>query len=189
MSEHNWFEVVIVNSYPVLVVVGLLILCSCLCGCWQSCERSLGAMCSCCTTCFTSATKSVSRDARAGGGATGAASAASAASVAPARGRSGGGGEREGGECAALVSCITCCNCCGVCGPPRGVQMAQPVAAADESGDGKVARAVKAVAVANASDGKPSDDDAGNPYGPNVDQLAQSAHVPLLALDQCMIRV
>ena len=67
--------------------------------------------------------------------------------------------------------------------------MAQPVAAADESGDGKVARAVKAVAVANASDGKPSDDDAGNPYGPNVDQLAQSAHVPLLALDQCMIRV
>ena len=43
MSEHNWFEVVIVNSYPVLVVVGLLILCSCLCGCWQSCERSLGA--------------------------------------------------------------------------------------------------------------------------------------------------
>ena len=88
-----------------------------------------------------------------------------------------------------LVSCITCCNCCGLCGPPTGMQTAQPFAAADESGDGKVVQAVKAAAVANPSDGKPSDDDAGNPYGPDVDRLAESAHVPLLALDQCIVRV
>ena len=83
-----------------------------------------------------------------------------------------------------LVTCLTCANCCGLCGPPKHVQMAQPVADAPASGGGgEVVQAIK------------GDDDLTDADG-NLLSDAKDAqgefsgvHAPLLALDQCMIRV
>lgn len=170
-----------------LVVIALLIILSCLCGCWQSCEGCLYSACTCGTTCFKASADGVTLDVRKTDRAR-----ARAEARARARGRrSDGGGEREGGECAVLVSCITCCNCCGLCGPPKGMQTAQPFASAEESGDGEVVQAVKAdKAEAKATADEPTDDD-GNLLSAAKGAPAAfvSVHAPLLALDRCIVRV